>query len=42
MLFKRHGVPFASFGGEKIAAVDVYGACKLIDRIDNGMDDVRA
>ena len=42
MLLKRHRVPLASLGGEKIAAIDVYGACKLIDRIDNGMDDVRA
>src|SRR5262245_40660894 len=42
MLLKRHRVPLASFSGEKIAAIDVYGACKLIDRIDNGMDDVSA
>src|SRR5262245_24721979 len=42
MLLKRHRVPLASFSGEKIAAVDVYGACKLINRIDNGVDDVSA
>ena len=35
MLLKRHKVPLASFSGEKIAAVDVYGACQPIDRIDN-------
>src|SRR5262245_36833579 len=42
MLLKRHRVPLASFSGEKIATIDVYGARKLIDRIDNGMDDVSA
>src|SRR6478609_11763755 len=40
MLFKRHRVPLASFSGKKISAIDVYGACKPIDRIDNGMDDI--
>src|SRR5688572_17050912 len=42
MLLKRHRVPLASFSGKKIAAVDMYGARKLIDRIDYGMDDVIA
>src|SRR6185436_18702712 len=31
MFFKSQRVPLASFSGEKIAAVDVYGTCKLID-----------
>jgi hypothetical protein len=35
-------VPLASFRSEKIAAIDVNGACKLIDRIDDGMNDVSA
>src|SRR4029077_21100899 len=42
MLLKRQGIPLTSLSREKIAAIEMDGASKLIDRIDDGMNDVRA
>src|SRR6516164_8824638 len=42
MLLKSQGIPLASLRREKIATVDMDGARKPIDRIDDGMNDVSA
>src|SRR4029079_18269582 len=42
MLIKRHRVPFATFGGEEITAIDMDGSGQAVDRVDHRMNDVGA
>ena len=42
VLIERQRVPFAPFGTEEVAAIDVDGAGEPIDRVENGMNDIGA